>query len=115
QWITLRAEMGYRHTDVPYWSGRGGITPPGGNTGAPSLYVCTNGSSSVADTTFTPSGIGFHNSGTINAAGDNGGPQNSNGAVDKSCVAQQGAGWYAWAPDLRHSQIVATFAIMTRF
>ena len=49
QWLTFRAEMGYRHSDVPYFSGRGGITPPGGlnnafgNTGSPGLYVCTNG------------------------------------------------------------------------
>ena len=31
QWLTFRTEMGYRHSDVPYWSGRGGITPPQGN------------------------------------------------------------------------------------
>jgi hypothetical protein len=29
QYITWWAEAGYRHSDVPYWSGRGGITPPG--------------------------------------------------------------------------------------
>lgn len=33
QFITFRSEFGYRHSNVPYWSGRGGITPPGGNTG----------------------------------------------------------------------------------
>ena len=40
QYITWWAEAGYRHSDVPYWTGRGGITPPGGNTGSPSQYVC---------------------------------------------------------------------------
>jgi hypothetical protein len=115
QWLTFRWEMGYRHADVPYWSGRHGITPPGGNTGNPALYVCTNGSASVADTTFSPSGIGFYQSGTLSPMGDNKGPQNSGGAVDQSCVAQQGKGWYAWAPDLRHSQITALFSILTRF
>jgi hypothetical protein len=45
QYITWWAEAGYRHSDVPYWSGRGGITPPGGNTGAPSQYVCAGGGS----------------------------------------------------------------------
>src|SRR6266446_1835705 len=40
QYITWWLEGGYRHSDVPYWSGRGGITPPGGNTGSPSQYVC---------------------------------------------------------------------------
>jgi hypothetical protein len=45
QYITWWAEAGYRHSDVPYWSGRGGITPPGGNTGSPSQYVCAAGGS----------------------------------------------------------------------
>jgi hypothetical protein len=31
QYITFRWEYDYRHANVPYWSGRGGITPPGGN------------------------------------------------------------------------------------
>ena len=35
QYITWWVETGYRHSDVPYWSGRGGITPPGGNNGSP--------------------------------------------------------------------------------
>ena len=46
QYITFRWEYDYRHANVPYWSGRGGITPPGGNTGAPTDYVCNNGVSS---------------------------------------------------------------------
>jgi hypothetical protein len=45
QYITWWAEVGYRHSDVPYWTGRGGITPPGGNNGSPSQYVCTSGAS----------------------------------------------------------------------
>jgi hypothetical protein len=106
QWITFRAEMGYRHSDVPYWSGRQGITPPGGNTGSAASYVCTNGFVSAVSA-FSPSGSGF--------LADNGGIQNSGGAIDASCGSAFGAGWHAWAPDLRKSQIVATFAIMTRF
>jgi hypothetical protein len=46
QYITFRAEYDYRHASVPYWTGQGGITPPGGNTGSPQFYVCNNGSSS---------------------------------------------------------------------
>jgi hypothetical protein len=45
QYITWWGEVGYRHSDVPYWTGRGGITPPGGNTGSPSQYVCASGGS----------------------------------------------------------------------
>jgi len=46
QFTTFRLEFGYRHSNVPYWSGRGGITPPGGNNGAPADYVCGSGASS---------------------------------------------------------------------
>jgi hypothetical protein len=127
QWLTFRAEYGYRHADIPYWSGRGGITPPGGtpnafsNTGSPSLYVCTNGLASGVST-FTPSGNGFgvDNNGINNMGGATVGP------IDLACNAQNGgintggvettkSGYYAWAPDLRKGQSVVTFAIMTRF
>jgi hypothetical protein len=46
QYITFRWEYDYRHASVPYWAGRGGITPPGGNNGAPQYYVCSTGTSS---------------------------------------------------------------------
>ena len=29
--VTFRLEYNYRHANVPYFSGRGGVTPPGGN------------------------------------------------------------------------------------
>ncbi len=46
QYITFRWEFDYRHANVPYWSGPGGITPPGGVNGSPQYYACSNGSSS---------------------------------------------------------------------
>jgi len=39
QYITFRWEYGYRHANVPYFAGRGGSTPLGGNTGTPSVPV----------------------------------------------------------------------------
>ena len=39
QYITFRWEFNHRHANVPYWSGPGGVTPPGGNTGTPSALV----------------------------------------------------------------------------
>jgi hypothetical protein len=45
QYITFRWEYDYRHANVPYWTGRGGITPPGGNNGFPQYYACNNGAS----------------------------------------------------------------------
>jgi hypothetical protein len=45
QYLTWWAELGYRHANVPYFSGRGGITPPGGNNGLPQYFTCMNGTS----------------------------------------------------------------------
>ena len=44
-WITWWTEATFRHSDVPYWSGSGGVTPPLGNTGTPGTPVCNNGAS----------------------------------------------------------------------
>ncbi len=38
-WITWWTEATFRHSSVPYWAGTGGITPPGGNNGAPASCV----------------------------------------------------------------------------
>jgi hypothetical protein len=38
-WITWWTEATFRHSSVPYWSGTGGITAPGGNNGAPASCV----------------------------------------------------------------------------
>ena len=48
QFITYRLEMGYRHANVPYFTGRHGITPPGGNNGSPADYVCNDGTASAS-------------------------------------------------------------------
>jgi hypothetical protein len=37
--ITFRLEFNHRAANVPYWSGRGGVTPPGGNQGDPGSVV----------------------------------------------------------------------------
>jgi hypothetical protein len=47
EYITFRWEATHRHAYVPYWSGAGGITPPGGNNGFPSEYACMNGGPSL--------------------------------------------------------------------
>ena len=39
QYITFRWEFNHRHANVPYWSGPGGVTPPGGNQGIPGSVV----------------------------------------------------------------------------
>jgi putative OmpL-like beta-barrel porin-2/carboxypeptidase family protein len=110
QFITFRFETGYRYANVPYFSGREGITPPGGNVapvsnngviGTSADYICTNGTTSAVSA-FAPSGSGF----AIDNIGN---------AVGKSCLASYGSGWSAWQPDLRKSQWNNTIAIMVKF
>jgi hypothetical protein len=45
-WITWWTEATFRHSSVPYWSGQGGITPPGGNNGSPAS--CVGGAANTA-------------------------------------------------------------------
>jgi Putative beta-barrel porin-2, OmpL-like. bbp2 len=98
QFITFRLEEGYRYSDTPYWTGRGGITPPGGNNGSPAQYACSNG---------MPSGYGYGTDlTTVNDLGCGGSgtwtsPTAANNAI--------------WWPDLRTNQTVTTIAIMVRF
>ncbi len=101
QFITFRLEEGYRFSDVPYWTGRGGITPPafaGGpplNNGQPAQYACANG---------VPSGFGYGSLTSAETACIAGG--NSNGGFGTGAI---------WWPDLRTNQTVTTVAIMVRF
>ena len=98
QFITFTLEEGYRYSDVPYWTGRGGITPPGGNNGSPQFYACANGVSS---------GQGYGTAGLAAAEsacflGGNGGTS----ATSTSAI---------WWPDLRKNQTNTTLAIKVRF
>src|SRR5215472_8125667 len=43
QYITFRWEYNHRAASVPYFSGPGGVTPPGGNQGTPGSFVCLSG------------------------------------------------------------------------
>ena len=100
QFITFTLEEGYRYSDVPYWSGRGGITPPGGNNGSPSQYACADG---------TASGLTYGNlngaTGAIAYCFQNG---HGNGAAAGSTAN-------VWWPDLRTNQTNTTLAIKVRF
>ena len=85
QWITFRFEGDYRHANVPYWSGAGGVTPPpGSNNGFPTQYACGNG----------------------NASG-----QTILSAATASCVGQGGV----WFPDLRKDEVLFDIDLMIKF
>jgi hypothetical protein len=85
QYITFRVEPDFRHADVPYWTGRGGITPPAAlgasvltPNGFPSEYACMDG---------TPSP-------TANGCGNDGG---------------------TWYPSLVKNEFLIDFDIMVKF
>jgi hypothetical protein len=86
QWLTWRFEYDYRHANVPYWSGKGGVTPPaflgapyGSNNGFPTEYACMDGTPSM----------------TINGCG----------------VAHGGT----WFPDLRKDENLIDIDLMVKF
>ena len=85
QYITFRWEYDYRHANVPYWSGRGGVTPPGGNNGFPQYYVCSRGATSGQT--------------TLNAA-------------ETACGGGMSSVWF---PDLRKDESFIDIAIMVKF
>ena len=39
QYFTFRLEYNHRAANVPYFTGPGGVTPPGGNIGSPGSMV----------------------------------------------------------------------------
>jgi hypothetical protein len=85
QYITWWAEAGYRHSDVPYFAGRGGVTPPGGNNGYPQYYTCKSGATS----------------GTGSLA-----------AAEAACGGGLGSVWF---PDLRNSEAKISVGVMVKF
>jgi hypothetical protein len=90
QYITFRAEYGYRHANVPYWTGRGGITP--GDNLFPSTVPNPGGGSVIGNTTFVP------------------GPFLS-ATPGFTCVA----GSAGFCPDLRKDEPSFRYAIMVKF
>ncbi len=85
QWLTFRFEGDFRHANVPYWSGPGGITPPPGtNNGYPTQYACNSGSASG---------------------------QMSLSAATFACASQGGV----WFPDLVKRELFFDIAILVKF
>jgi len=93
QWITFRWEYDYRRANVPYWTGRGGITPPGPtgvpytNNGFPEYYACMNGNSSM----------------TMSLS-----------AAETAC-GSPGSTSTVWFPDLRKDESFVDIDIMVKF
>jgi hypothetical protein len=109
QYITFRSEYGYRHSDVPYWAGQGGSTPPGGsqNTsiGSPSDFTCTNGTASV------DSGIGYTTMPGLTYSQE----YAANIRAAKAVCAGIPGYTSLWQPDLRRDEQKFTFSILVKF
>ena len=57
QFVTWRAEFTQRGTNVPYFTGPGGVTPANGNNGSPAALVCNDGSTIGANNCVGDGGI----------------------------------------------------------
>jgi len=88
EYITWWAEAGYRHSDIPYFAGRGGVTPPGyqlgGTNGQPGQFACMNGAASGASDLPT---------------------------ATTNCATVGGV----WFPDLRRSEAKISVGVMVKF
>ena len=93
QWLTFRWEYDYRHASVPYWTGHGGITPPGPggvpytNNGYPEYFACMNGNSSMQE--------------TLTAA--------------ETACGTPGSTSGVWFPDLRRDESIVDIDILVKF
>ena len=91
QWLTFRWEYDYRHANVPYWPGHGGVTPPGSggvpytNNGSPQFFACNDGNTSGALTLL---------------------------GAQSACAGQ---GSSVWFPDLRRDEQLIDIDIMVKF
>ncbi|MBV9624033.1 MAG: outer membrane beta-barrel protein [Acidobacteria bacterium] len=90
EYITFRTEYGYRHANVPYWSGRGGITP--GDNMSTGTIPNPAAASVVGNTTFVPGPVLSPTPGF-------------------TCVA----GSAGFCPDLRKDEPSARFAVLVKF
>ena len=88
-YITWWLEAGYRHSNVPYWSGRGGITPPGGDTLNPGDWVCA----SVA---------------TQESTAMSGGSGDGGSGLRRREMS-------VWFPDLREGQLTFSGGVLVKF
>jgi acyl-CoA-binding protein len=106
QFITFRLEEAYRYSGVPYWTGRGGVTPPGGNNGNPADYQCAAGGDAGAGYVTIDPNTGTTISGQATAIRNCINAGLNNGQVGTSAL---------WWPDLRTNQTTTLGSIMVRF
>jgi hypothetical protein len=112
EWLTWRWEYGYRHANVPYWAGHGGMTPPayagalyGANNGSPTEFACMDGSA-VAP----PAGQSIGQ--VPNNADGFGAPAYVGAYCGTTSSGPHGGIWY---PDLRRDEQYVDIDLMVKF
>jgi hypothetical protein len=112
EWVTWRWEYGIRGTNVPYWAGHGGMTPPaylgaafGANNGSPTEFACMDGSA-VAP----PAGQAIGQ--VPNNADGFGAPSYVSAFCGATGSSPHGGVWY---PDLRKDEQYVDIDLMVKF
>jgi hypothetical protein len=105
QWITFRTEYDYRHASVPYWTGRGGVTPPPyTNVGNPEDLICsTSVDSGVAGNVENPASLSQAN---VACGGKPVFGSPAPNAVNYPAL---------WFPDLRRNESLIDIDLMVKF
>lgn len=113
EWATWRWEYGYRHASIPYWNGRGGMTPPaylgasyGANNGNPTEFACMDGSAVPA----APGQAGQVPAGTT----ETGAPTYAVNYCNTNSISGTPHGGI-WYPDLRRDEQYVDIDFMVKF
>ncbi len=114
EWVTWRWEYGLRGSNIPYWNGRNGMTPPafagapwGVNNNAPTQFACNDGSA-VPDPNgpYTSGQVPFGTKGT-------GAPAFANNFCNGvTSPISHGGVWY---PDLEKDEHYVDIDLMVKF
>lgn len=113
EWATWRWEYGYRHASIPYWAGRGGVTPPaylgasyGANNGNPTEFACMDGSAVPA----APGQAGQVPAGST----ETGAPAYAINYCNSMSISNTPHGGI-WYPDLRNDEQYVDIDFMVKF
>ncbi len=114
EWFTWRFEWGIRGTNIPYWNGHDGMTPPaflgapwGVNNGAPTQFACMDGSAvpNPNNAPYTSGTVPYGTTGT-------GAPAFAYTYCGVNSSGPHGGVWY---PDLRTGEHYADIDLLVKF
>ena len=126
EWLTWRWEWGLRGSNIPYWNGRNGMTPPaflgatsGVNNGSPTQFACMDGAA-VPNPNGVPYSEGTVAYGTAGLAGLTSPNATANaGYVTGYCNGTGGGATTnhggVWFPDLQRDEHYVDIDLMVKF